>query len=233
MTPFLLLRVPSLLCSQPAGTRAWDLAHSHGLIWRKRWPALSSCWAWRFLPNCTLSWCQGPDIILTHVLGLWHRLKFQGNMYKLRRQHASWIWGRGETTIAEKHLPKKTANDTEGLRSVISWTESGPHCLSSGCPALSSQMCCSRSEGFIVSLWLAGNYLVISKMRAGFLSEREVRSQGWGPLGRAGMHWEGGQRENPTVWSKWERNLGKRSKLGREMDINVATQMGSLSRTSP
>lgn len=121
MTPFLLLRVPSLLCSQPAGTRAWDLAHSHGLIWRKCWPALSSCWAWRFLPNCTLSWCQGPDIILTHVLGLWHRLRFQGNMYKLRRQHASWIWGRGETTIAEKHLPKKTANDTEGYQLDRVW----------------------------------------------------------------------------------------------------------------
>ena len=110
MTPFLLLHVPSLLSTQPAGTRAWDLAHSYGLIWRKHRPALSSCWAWRFLPNCTLSWCQGPDIILTHVLGLWHRLRFQGNMYELRRQLTSWTWGRGKT-IAEQHLPKKADND--------------------------------------------------------------------------------------------------------------------------
>ena len=70
MTPFLLLHVLPLLSTQPAGTWAWDLAHPHGLIRRKCWPELSSCCAWRFLPSYTLNWCQGPDVILTHVLGL-------------------------------------------------------------------------------------------------------------------------------------------------------------------
>ena len=212
MTPFLLLCVPSLLSTQPAGTRVWDLAHSHGLSWRKLWPALSSCRAWRFLPNCTLSWCQGPDIILTHVLGLWHRLRFQGNMYELRRQLASWIWGRGKTTVAEQHLPKKTANDTECLRSAISWAESGTHCLSSGCPGTFLTDILLPQWGFYCF------FVVGSKLHGHFKDESRiplrkrgvVRSRGWGPLGRAGVHWEGGQRENPTVWSKWETGIWER-----------------------
>lgn len=104
---------------------------------------------------------------------------------------------------------------TECLRSAITGQSLGPTASPRDAQALSSQMCCSCSEGFIVSLWLAGNSVVISKMRARFLSERE----GWLDLEDevlwAGQECTGKEGKERTP----QCGLSERQEFGREEQV--------------
>ena len=137
------------------------------------------------------------------------------NIYELRRQLASWIWGRGKTTV-EELLPKKTANDTECLRSAISWAESGPHCLSSGCPGTFLTEVLLPQWGFycffVVGRKLCGHFK--DESRIPLRKRGVVRSQGWGPLGRAGVHWEGGKERTPWCGLSERQEFGRKEQVG-------------------
>ena len=91
----------------------------------------------------------------------------------------------------------------------------GPTASPRDARALSSQTYCSRSEGFIVSLWWAVTYMVISKMRAGFLSERE----GWLDLEDevlwAGQECTGKEGKERTP----QCGLSERQEFGREEQV--------------
>lgn len=142
------------------------------------------------LISCTLSWCQGPDIILTHVLRLWQRLRLQGTIWVQKAIGFLDLRYRKDN-CRTNCLLKKTANDTASQKcrqTQGSWAESQPPCLSPGCPGAFLADVSRLQRGLFCF------YIVSRKLRDHFKDQSRislrkrgvVRSRGWGPLGKAG-----------------------------------------------